>query len=43
MNKFQLDAVQAAIKQFEFDGWLLYDFRVVEDHTDRALRSRCHC
>ena len=24
---FNLDAVQSALKQFGFDGWLLYDFR----------------
>ena len=24
---FNLDAVQAAIRQLGFDGWLLYDFR----------------
>ena len=24
---FDLDSVQSAIKEFEFDGWLLYDFR----------------
>ena len=24
---FALDAVQQALRQFGFDGWLLYDFR----------------
>jgi Xaa-Pro aminopeptidase len=26
-SQFQLDAIQSAIREFGFDGWLLYDFR----------------
>lgn len=27
MSTFDLDAVQAALREFQLDGWLLYDFR----------------
>ena len=27
MNMFDLPSVQKALRDFQFDGWLLYDFR----------------
>jgi Xaa-Pro aminopeptidase len=35
---FDLDAIQAALRQFGFDGWLLYDFRGLNVLAHRVLR-----
>lgn len=35
---FDLDALQAALKRFEFDGWLLYDFRGSNVLAQRVLQ-----
>ncbi len=36
-NSFDLEAVQSAIKEFGFDGWLLYDFRSLNVLAQRVL------
>ncbi|MFN5053168.1 MAG: M24 family metallopeptidase [Planctomyces sp.] len=35
---FDLDAIQAALRQFGFDGWLLYDFRGSNILAQRVLK-----
>ena len=35
--KFDLPAIQSAIKEFGFDGWLLYDFRGLNVLAERVL------
>ena len=41
---FDLDAVQNALREQQFDGWLLYDFRGLNVLARRVLglASRCH-
>lgn len=39
---FQLDKIQAAIAQFGFDGWLLYDFRSSNVLARRVLELEGH-
>lgn len=38
MDTFQLDVVQAAIRQLQFDGWLLVDFRGGNMPANRVLK-----
>jgi len=38
MSKFDLPAIQSAIREFGFDGWLLYDFRGLNVLAQRVLR-----
>jgi len=35
---FDLDSIQAALRQFGFDGWLLYDFRGSNILAQRVLK-----
>src|SRR4051812_49234885 len=34
---FELDSIQQAIRDFGFDGWLLYDFRGINPLARRVL------
>ena len=36
-TKFDLDEVQSALREFQFDGWLLYDFRGSNVLANRVL------
>lgn len=38
MIRFDLPAIQTAIREFGFDGWLLYDFRGLNVLAQRVLR-----
>ncbi len=38
MSAFQLEEIQNAIREFGFDGWLLYDFRGINVLAQRVLQ-----